>query len=282
MKIHELTLGEKIADRMAEIGISSTDLCKKAGIKATTLSEIITGARKNPTSKVLIALSKGLGVSVDYLLGLSKEPSVDANMREKAVSTGVPSDVLSILEGSFNDDEYSDLYSTIKEFLTSPYIGVFFSSLSQYSSTINDNGEKIYFLYSSDDILYENEDDLDGKVHLEFGSGSPKSSIISKKYRIKIARLELLDIIDEIIRMSKSQYILNKEFLTKIKNSKHFFDGIPKSIEESRLNKDVMYEMYDKAVFSSDEKIEKLEREIGRYERFSKTFYDELEKKSKR
>ena len=43
-----------------------------------------------------------------------------------------------------------------------------------------------------------------------------------------------------------------------------------------------MYEMYDKAVFSSDEKIEKLEREIGRYERFSKTFYDELEKKSKR
>ena len=145
MKIHELTLGEKIADRMAEIGISSTDLCKKAGIKATTLSEIITGARKNPTSKVLIALSKGLGVSVDYLLGLSKEPSVDANMREKAVSTGVPSDVLSILEGIFNDDEYSDLYSTIKEFLTSPYIGVFFSSLSQYSSTINDNGEKIYF-----------------------------------------------------------------------------------------------------------------------------------------
>ena len=80
MKIHELTLGEKIADRMAEIGISSTDLCKKAGIKATTLSEIITGARKNPTSKVLIALSKGLGVSVDYLLGLSKEPSVDANI----------------------------------------------------------------------------------------------------------------------------------------------------------------------------------------------------------
>lgn len=63
-------LGEILQNEMKHQNLTIAQLVKKTGMSQSTISEILIGKRKNLTSDNLIKLSKGLNVSVDYLLGL--------------------------------------------------------------------------------------------------------------------------------------------------------------------------------------------------------------------
>lgn len=80
----KLTLGERIADSLLKQGKTQTDLCNEIGMKTSTLNAIITGERKNPRIETIVPIAKGLNTSLDYLLGLSDEPSL--NVELKAIS----------------------------------------------------------------------------------------------------------------------------------------------------------------------------------------------------
>lgn len=284
MNRKKLTLGERIADRMIELGLNNSELCKLTDLKPTTLSEIINGSRKNPTAKQLVSLSKGLHISVDYILGLADDPSNDEEMKQKVIETGLPSSIIAVLNTIINCENYSCVKEIAESFLTSPGIYKFFKQFLRYCNIVNDRDEKNYYMYSSDDIFYENSDDFDGKVRLEFDSDSKGIFTISKEYRIEVAKLQIMDTIEEIRRTSKRQYLLNKERLVYEKNAIHVLDDIPERIESipdefqsDYYTKDYIRDLHDKAVFAGDERIKELEKEIRMFEKLSKNFYDELE-----
>ncbi|MCI9293028.1 MAG: helix-turn-helix transcriptional regulator [Erysipelotrichaceae bacterium] len=280
MKINKLTLGEKIADKMADIGISNAELCKRTGITKTTLSEIISGTRDNPTSKILVSLSKGLNISVDYLLGLSDEPSVDATVREKAISTGIPSDVLTTLESIFHDDDYLDIYDTIIEFLSSPYIGKFFDTLFSYYATSRKKDD-VYAIYQFDDLPAEEAIISSSNGHKLNGH---KPDIIFPEEYIDLKRNKLMQVIDRSREMSKAQYLINKNELLELKKQKKEFSKLEENLRETTPNPkllDYLMDYYNHGAISIDKKITKIEQDIIEYEKTQKKFYDQLDYFSK-
>lgn len=277
MKLNKLTLGEKIADRMADMGISNAELCKRTGITKTTLSEIINGTRDNPTSKILVSLSKGLSVSIDYLLGISDEPSTDASIREKAISTGIPSDVLAVLESIFHDDDYLDIHDIMVEFLSSPYIGTFFDALFSYYAA--SRAEKdAYAIYQFNDLTAKEEAKISSCDDYELNGHKP-DIIFSEEY-IEMKRNKLIQVIDRSREMSKAQYLINKNKLSELKKERKEFSKTEEHIRETTPNPEVLDYLTDWCNYltiPTDKEITKIEHDIMEYEKTQKKFYDQLD-----
>lgn len=64
------TLGKRIETTLKLNNMSQIDLCNEIGMKTSTLNAIITGERKNPRIKTIVPIARGLGVSLDELLGV--------------------------------------------------------------------------------------------------------------------------------------------------------------------------------------------------------------------
>lgn len=66
-------LAAKVYGLRAAKGMSQVDLSRKTNIKQATISRIESGEIKEPRLSVLKELSKGLGVTVDFLVGRTDE-----------------------------------------------------------------------------------------------------------------------------------------------------------------------------------------------------------------
>jgi transcriptional regulator with XRE-family HTH domain len=62
-----MSVGDRIAKKREELGLSQTDLAKKAGLKPPTISHYESGAR-SPSYEALIKLSNALNVTTDFLI----------------------------------------------------------------------------------------------------------------------------------------------------------------------------------------------------------------------
>jgi transcriptional regulator with XRE-family HTH domain len=73
---HTLKIAATISRRVAEIRrarrLSLQDVADGAGISKAHVWEIESGRAKNPTIETVVALATALGVSLDYLTGISK------------------------------------------------------------------------------------------------------------------------------------------------------------------------------------------------------------------
>ena len=65
-------LGRRIAAGCAMKGISMTTLADRIGVARNTLSRIVTGDTADPASGIMVKIAKELGVSLDFLFGLSE------------------------------------------------------------------------------------------------------------------------------------------------------------------------------------------------------------------
>jgi len=65
------TINERIGDLRTSRGLSQRELCDLIGVVPSQLSRIENGKIQNISSNILIKLAKALGVSVDYILGLT-------------------------------------------------------------------------------------------------------------------------------------------------------------------------------------------------------------------
>ena len=70
-----IPLGEIVRDLRNKRKLSQAQLAKKIGVNSSTIALYETGERF-PSLSALIALSRALGVSTDYLLGVSKDEAV--------------------------------------------------------------------------------------------------------------------------------------------------------------------------------------------------------------
>lgn len=67
----DLGIGARAAALRSNLGLSLQEVSDRAGLTKSWLWEIEHGRQKNPTINSAVALSRALGVSLDYLTGLS-------------------------------------------------------------------------------------------------------------------------------------------------------------------------------------------------------------------
>lgn len=158
----KLTLSERIQDEMNKKGLSNSDLCKKANIPPNTLSQFLSGQVENPKAHNLIKLSKGLNVSIDYLLGLQDDPTTNVDLQAISNEYGISSKAMKNIkkqismpnENDFLNDVFISSHDTSPEdkeqykkevlshrnalnsslniFLESRYLGDFIEKFSKY------------------------------------------------------------------------------------------------------------------------------------------------------
>lgn len=71
-----MTLGERLKTRRTELGYSQHELSEMSGVSQVQISRYEVDANM-PTSDAIIRLAKTLGVSADWLLGLTDEVGED-------------------------------------------------------------------------------------------------------------------------------------------------------------------------------------------------------------
>lgn len=68
-------IGERLRMEMKKRGVTSADLAKRADVKMSFLYDIISGKSANPSTIKLARVAHVLGVSLNYLVGSSNNPS---------------------------------------------------------------------------------------------------------------------------------------------------------------------------------------------------------------
>lgn len=130
-------VGEKIKYRRVELGLTQDELCKKAGISKSFLSEIENG-KKSISAETLLNIAEALNVSLDFLMkGISHTIKQTANIEipQKLVELASKERIsfrqtLTLLEmkqqiiahrsanNKKNDDfDWAKFYMSVKEFL---------------------------------------------------------------------------------------------------------------------------------------------------------------------
>ena len=69
--------GDRLRDARKRLRLSQRELAKKLGLTATDIYRIERGIVKDPHSSRVVEFAKALGVSTDYLLGMT--PDDDAH-----------------------------------------------------------------------------------------------------------------------------------------------------------------------------------------------------------
>lgn len=66
-------IGSRVASARRRIGITQKELARRAGCSVKTLSYIETGETEGPDARIIAGIARSLGVSCDYLLGVTDE-----------------------------------------------------------------------------------------------------------------------------------------------------------------------------------------------------------------
>ena len=83
--VYPIHPGEILADELAELNISPTELARKLHVPANRISQLIAGKR-SMTADTALRLEKWLGVSATFWMGLQNTYELDI-AREKAGDT---------------------------------------------------------------------------------------------------------------------------------------------------------------------------------------------------
>jgi transcriptional regulator with XRE-family HTH domain len=77
----------RLAEGMAQAGVSQAELARRIGVDRSTVSQILAGATARlPNAQVAAECATALGVSADWLLGLSARPERAADLIAAAMS----------------------------------------------------------------------------------------------------------------------------------------------------------------------------------------------------
>lgn len=81
-------VGERINTALANRNVKQKDLAKAIGVTDNTISYYVSGAR-TPNTEQIVKIAQYLGVSADYLLGLSDVATTDADVKRICDATGL-------------------------------------------------------------------------------------------------------------------------------------------------------------------------------------------------
>ena len=183
MKKIKTTLGERIGDVLNERKITQSELCRQTNTSTSSLNALITGQNKNPRIETLIPIAKGLGVSVDYLLGLDDVPTISAKNKainkELGISDKAIENIKKInlyLENKLNDSiknkcdpfdidinkyEKKCFTSTLNTILENNDLQDFLYDVHRYLSISENKREHLYTSELANEAVTLNSDDLE-------------------------------------------------------------------------------------------------------------------------
>lgn len=264
----KLTLGERIADTLLKQGKTQTDLCNEIGMKTSTLNAIITGERKNPRIETIVPIAKGLNTSLDYLLGLSDEPSIDIELKDISLKTGLLSPVVNGLNKSYLGN---DGILALNEILMSEYARDFLALCKRYLYYFP--SKKVHYVVSTDMFLPPWETKIDDCEY---------RPISSNEYE-KIMLDSITSKIKEIKDNSEGMYKYNMKELDELRKDLKACEDYPSKISNKIIDMSKDYEdntivkTHQKFAFTVKESFEKdikiieakindLEKKIKAYE----------------
>ena len=79
-----MSVGERIKNRRIELGITQTQLAKKASLTSASISQFESGSRK-PSFDVISKLALALEINTDYLLGNNHEKGISVTIEPEYV-----------------------------------------------------------------------------------------------------------------------------------------------------------------------------------------------------
>ena len=91
------SIGQRINTVLAERGILQKDLAEGVNVSKNTVSYWLSGGR-HPSLAQITEVAQFLSVSVDYLLGLSKNSSLDENVQTACTVTGLQDYAVMLLQ----------------------------------------------------------------------------------------------------------------------------------------------------------------------------------------
>jgi transcriptional regulator with XRE-family HTH domain len=142
-------LQQRLKKRMADMGISVHALEKQAGLKRSAVQNILQGRSKNPSAKILQAVSKILGCDINDLL--TRNDVVLSDSIQFANTSTQTLDNSSDNDAIFNADLYLEAITTAKalfaEFGLTPSLSqavnyiqeIYLYAISSQSTTIDKN-----------------------------------------------------------------------------------------------------------------------------------------------
>lgn len=151
-------LGERIKTLRIKRKISQKALAERLGITQAALSNYEKGTRQ-PSIDQLVSIAKGFNTSVDYLLGISNVETLDDDVKAISNYTGLSDDAIEDLSNinticQFNKFPFDFFNSVIKFLYSNSYTIIdYFDNLSEFN--------KLFNLYSDENILYISSDKLD-------------------------------------------------------------------------------------------------------------------------
>lgn len=241
-----LTLGERIADTLLKQGKTQTDLCNEIGMKTSTLNAIITGERKNPRIETIVPIAKGLNISLDYLLGLSDETSIDVELKTISKKTGISVDAIQNIKErtayyrrTGNPKSIKkDLLKTLNIVLESEYLPYFLDECDKYFRYYPKYAN-IAYVYNTgrrdakNDAFFTpyNKDEYHLDINVKDFFNSPDKTIISSKEYDNF----LLDCIKSYIKsFKKCSYDFYKNNLTELEEIQKIKDNWQKELLDDK------------------------------------------------
>ncbi len=174
-------IGNRINEALAFSNKKQKELAAHLGVPDNTISYFCSGKRV-PNAEQIIEISKFLGVSSDFLLGLSDNKTTEPKLKSACEYTGLNEEAIKFLHDFFNglhNDSPNEEKEKIKKYtgevakLASEYIvGEYFFDflecivnlekqskvwLEEYKKGIKFNGEK----FQGNDIVFELEQECD-------------------------------------------------------------------------------------------------------------------------
>ena len=249
-----MTLGERIAFERKDKGISQEELANKIYIKRELLN-MIENDKRVPKIDVLVDISKNLGISTDYLLGLTDVKTTDTDLYSACDYTGLSEEVVNILRSRIK--EYGNIYKIcLSEVISNPYFDFFLKTILGLLIYKDEHGILVNMLKAPTiTIPVEN-------TNLTFDLWA-----ISKWQATEAGRILIENIIEE---ESEKNTILNKKFYTeseanRIKNYIFTQDKIVKILSgvEYEMQKGKNLEVtLDKATLDRLQELEKRVMEL--------------------
>lgn len=210
-------------------GWTKYKLAKEAGIGHSTLAEIMSGKKKNPSINTLEKISNALEVSLDYLTGESVKSiaenrlsELNMTLEELSEKTGLPENFLEKLDSLALEDEYDYEVLTRSVDLISKAIdlqpGILRAALTRqevpvYDGDIPRTSAYEAFVMEDSDKYYRTEDFTDPKDAVKF--------ILSQPSFMAYGGYDLDEMSDEeILEIANDMVFAIKISLERMKNKK--------------------------------------------------------------
>ncbi len=207
-------IGRRINKVLAEKGIMQKQLANRIGVTDNTISYYLSGKRC-PDIEKLIEIARCLGVSTDYLLGISSVSTTDTDIKTICESTGLSEESANILMWckQLADTEYTDTINFIIESELDTVLGDYeidTLSISEERAKLSHN-QKLSLIRSISSYLmgdYKNHEE-EIQVSEHHGIESNIGNVILGAYRIKasdIVERVLLDKIVDSLKAAKAYF----------------------------------------------------------------------------